>query len=192
MIAVCGVLQGLSVSIAFQFVTEFFPTRYKTKAFYIFSTSEFLGESMKFMTPILIASTGWRTAWGIGGSFGLITGLLLAFTVSEPVSKKELVLSSGNQPQQIIKEATQLIKSSKHSELEVKQVGQTVIVQKKQMNVKDLLRSYKTNFGLILTNRCAMILITACFFKLWQATTFSFYLNEYMKTYKHEYKIFSA
>lgn len=192
MIAICGVLQGLSVSIAFQYVTEFFPQKYKTRAFYIFSMSEFLGESMKFMSPIFIAKVGWRTAWAVGGSFGFITGVLLACTVSEPISKKQVVLASESHQKEVVEEANKLLKQSKNSELEIKKVGKEVVVQKKQTTIGGLLKTYTTSFGLILTNKCAMVLITACFFKLWQATTFSFFLNEYMKCYQQEYKVFSA
>ena len=92
----------------------------------------------------------------------------------------------------MIEEANKLLKQSKNSELEIKEVGKEVVVQKKQTTIGGLLKTYTTSFGLILTNKCAMVLITACFFKFWQASTYNFFLNEYMKCYGQEYKVFSA
>ena len=66
------------------------------------------------------------------------------------------------------------------------------MLKKRDSKLRELLRNYKLHFYLILTNSGAMILIVACFFRLWMATTLSLYLNEYMKVYEDEYNIFSA
>ena len=68
-------------------MTEFFAPKYRTKAYFVFSISKQLSESIKFLTPLLISATGWRMSWIIGGGIGVVTGLLLVFTVSEPVQK---------------------------------------------------------------------------------------------------------
>ena len=92
----------------------------------------------------------------------------------------------------MVKEAKDFLKKTDNDEFEVKQEGEKVVLKKKQSKFAELIQNYRVHFYSILTNRCAMILIIASFFKLWQASTFSLYLNEYMKVYKQEYSIFSA
>lgn len=91
---VIGLVQGLSASIYYLLVTEFFDPKYKTKAFFAFSVSRQVADSVKFMTPLLINKFGWRLAWNIGGGFGASIGLMIAFTVRVPKQPTQIVLSN--------------------------------------------------------------------------------------------------
>lgn len=123
----------------------------------------------------------------------MIIGLLLIFTVAEPHEKKHIVLTKDKSvAKEVAKEADQQLQAQGNKDLEVKQVGEQVVLHKKTTTFKQLARNYKEHFTLILTNKAAMMLILASFFKLWQTMAQSFYLSEFMKTYKHEYQEFSA
>jgi hypothetical protein len=44
---------------------------------------------------------------------------------------------------------------------------------------------------LLFTNWAAVMIMIGCFFRLWQAQTISFFLNDYMKVYADDYQSFS-
>jgi hypothetical protein len=75
-------------------VTEYFEERYWTRAYFSYSILKQIGDSARFMTPVLISSTGWRITWMIGGAFGVGTGLLMVFTMVEPKNVNLIVLST--------------------------------------------------------------------------------------------------
>lgn len=85
----------MSVSLTYQLVTEYFAPKYRTRAYFSFSISKQLSESIKYLTPILISTFGWKISWMIGGGIGVVSGLLLVLTVSEPNEKKEIILTSN-------------------------------------------------------------------------------------------------
>jgi sugar phosphate permease len=74
-------LQGISSALCYLLVFEFFEEKYKVKAFFAFSVAKQLGDSVRYLTPILISATGWRNTWIIGGGFSVFVGLLIVFTV---------------------------------------------------------------------------------------------------------------
>lgn len=101
-------------------MSEFFAPRHKTRAYYAFSISKQLGETVKYMTPILISWTGWRMAWMIGGGFGIIIGVLLIITVQEPHQQKQIVLTKDKSvAKEIFKEADEHLKQSGQRDFEV-------------------------------------------------------------------------
>lgn len=87
----------------------------------------------------------------------------------------------------MVREADEHLKASGQKDFAVTQVGDQVVLHKKKSTFGELARNYKEHFGLIFTNKAAMVLIIACYFKLWQTMAQSFYLNEFMKVYKEEY-----
>lgn len=95
LISLAGICQGFCVSLSYQIVTEFFAPKYKTKAFVLFSISKQASDSILFLTPLLISATGWRMAWAICGGVGIIGGMLLVFTISEPIKRQDIVLTKN-------------------------------------------------------------------------------------------------
>lgn len=95
LIAIIGMLSGLSASLTHQLVTEYFEEKYWTRAYFAYSILKQIGDSARFMTPVLIKYTGWRMAWIIGGGFGVVSGLLMVFLVAEPKVPSTMVVSSN-------------------------------------------------------------------------------------------------
>jgi sugar phosphate permease len=89
-----GFFEGISAATTHYLVTEYFSTKYKTRAYFAYSVSKQLGDSIRFMTPVLISVTGWRVAWMIGGGCGMVIGLLLVLTVEEPIDKNAILISN--------------------------------------------------------------------------------------------------
>lgn len=92
---IIGFFSGTSAALTHQLVTDFFEKKYWTKAYFAFSILRQLGDSARFMTPVLIGATGWRTAWSIGGAFGILNGILLILTVSDPQNQNILILTKN-------------------------------------------------------------------------------------------------
>jgi hypothetical protein len=65
------------------------------------------------------------------------------------------------------------------------------VLEKKKKTLKGLLTDYRVHFGLMFSDLAAMMVITGCFFRLWQTMTISYFLGEYMKVYKEHYKSYS-
>lgn len=55
-----GALQGLSGAMFYIIVSEFFDHQYKVRAYFAFQMSIQLGDTMRFLTPMLINLLGWR------------------------------------------------------------------------------------------------------------------------------------
>jgi hypothetical protein len=52
---IIGALQGITAALCYLLVTEFFEEKYKVKAFFAFSVSKQFGDSVRYLTPILIS-----------------------------------------------------------------------------------------------------------------------------------------
>lgn len=84
-------------------------------------------------------------------------------------------------------EAKEFLKSIGNDNFEVEKQEKKVVLKKKDSKLSQLLLNYKEHFYLIFSNGSAMILIVACFLRLWMACTLTLYINEYMKTYESNY-----
>lgn len=159
----------MSASLYYTLVTEFFEDYWKTKAFFIFSMSKQVGDSVRYLTPLLISQFGWRMAWIIGGSVGALNGFLLVFTVIEPKRQEAILLSNDeNVKHEVTKQANEVLEDeNQQNDYEVKEVKNKVIIQKKSFTVKTLLAEYKRSFGLMFRDVAGMCIILGCFFRLW-------------------------
>lgn len=174
-------------------VTEYFAMRYATRAYFAFSISKQLGDSLKYMTPLLINMTGWRLAWMCGGAAIAVNGLMIIFIVAEPVVKDGILMTKDeNKKKDTISETNKVLADEKKDgEYEVKTVEEKVVLKKKKKGCKDLCSDYKRHFYLMFTNVPAMMLIIGCIFRLFQAMTIQFFLGEYMKVYASDYQTYS-
>lgn len=163
-----GFFQGATMSLTHSLVCEYFAKRHATKAYFAFSISKQLADSLRYLTPVFITMTGWRLAWIIIGILTAATGFLLVFTVVEPKSKEAMLLTKDKEKKEKVKEAAdQVIKDEKNKDVEVKEVDNKVVIKKKKKGCGDLAKDYKEHFGLMFSNMPAMMLIFGCFFRLW-------------------------
>lgn len=79
-----GLLQGIYGPVVYSIITDFFPPEKRTRAFFIFSLLQQLGDTLRFLTSPMIRLLGYKVAWMCCGGFGIVTGLLMLFTVIEP------------------------------------------------------------------------------------------------------------
>jgi sugar phosphate permease len=182
----------MSAALTHQLVTEYFNKKLKTRAYFAFSVSKQLGDSIRFMTPVLISVTGWRVAWMIGGGISALVGLLIVFTIEEPVNKNSILISNEKVKNKDVKEqANKVLESTKNEDFEVKEVGEMVVLKKKKKTISDLMKDYRVHFGLLFSDMAAMMVVIGCFFRLWQSMTISRFLGQYMKVYKENYRTYS-
>jgi hypothetical protein len=83
------------------------------------------------------------------------------------------------------------LESVKNDNFEVKEINNTVLIKKNQQTIGGLLKEYKRSFGLFFGNLTVLMIIIGCFIRIWQYTTFGFFMSNYMKVYDEDYQNFT-
>lgn len=79
-----GLAQSMSGPPTYSLITDFFPPRYRVKAFFAFSIMQQVGDTMQYLTSNLITGMGWRNTWFVIGIYGFSMGLMCVLFVKEP------------------------------------------------------------------------------------------------------------
>ena len=126
---------------------------------------------------------GWRNAWIICGSFGIIVGFLCIFTVYEPPRSDRIEIKVDEDEDQdnkssFIKKATQYLERDSKNEYVATMSASNVTViniKKKQKTIKELCKEYANGFRLLFTNCAAVLILIGCSLRLWETGIIGFY-----------------
>lgn len=114
----------------------------------------------------MISKTGWRFAWMIAGSSIMVVGLLIKFTVVEPIKRDAILVGNKSNNNNLTNEAKKVINENNNKGFEVKEDKNKVVIKQKKKSLKDLAEDYKKHFGMMFKNTAAVILILASAFRL--------------------------
>jgi sugar phosphate permease len=79
-----GLAQSMSGPPTYSLITDFFPPRYRVKAFFAFSIMQQIGDTMQYLTSNLITAMGWRNTYFVIGIYAMAMGLTCIIFVKEP------------------------------------------------------------------------------------------------------------
>jgi len=79
-----GFFSAFSTPICYSLIADYFPPQKRTFANACFTAASFLGIALSAASNILVDKIGWRFTYGICGTYGLISVLLVLLFVQEP------------------------------------------------------------------------------------------------------------
>jgi ACS family hexuronate transporter-like MFS transporter len=79
-----GILVSATEPFAFSLIGDYFPRKIRTTANSVFGTGGYLGSASSVMFLYVTKELGWRWAYILSGSLGLIIGVISLIFIKEP------------------------------------------------------------------------------------------------------------
>ena len=197
-----GALHSLGSPLTFILITEYFEPRARVRAFFVFSILSQLGDPIIFLTTDLISMFGWRNTWIICGLSSIIPGVLCTLTVSEPSRQDEVTIKvdqeddDHQQHRLAIQKAQSMINERQlQDQLEVISINHDtsqIRIRKKQQTYGEILKDYHQKFGMFFSNKAAVMIILACFFRYWTQSTQGVFMQKYFQVHSNRFQSFSS
>lgn len=145
-----------AATIAYSLITDFFPPERRTVANSIYSFSIFVAGALSSLTVLIISSIGWRGAYVLVATLGILAGVLSFFVIKEP------------------KKGRFEVKITTPAESEVQNFEDATVKRP-----PSLLKQYLDSFLALIRCRGTLWILLGSCCRAWQSSTMAYYSIKY-------------